>query len=425
MPALANRTVFHSVARSVARPPPESGGAHSPYSYVRRFIPAVLIGVATLAVVLSVGTPDDRSPVARLGAGTAAERDAAARELLALGEDALPDLKAGVESPDLAIRARCRAILELLQAGTDVGSPARRRRAVALVREALDAPGGLAAGGEYAKRFVALLPESGDALADAARAAANRPGTRAIVPSALVAAMGRYATSHALDTLLDLVDSRSIAPSGALYAARELRALRLTDAPARADSAPAGRPTANDLESARLRLAALFSDDSAPRRRAAASLYAALADADSAGPLAALVDDRDAAVRAEVANCLPRLPRLDPRALLVRLATDPAAEVRVAALEGLRDEPRDAVRELALRAAADDSPAVRAAAVPLLAGDRADAARVALARLEVDDSVRVRGAVRRAWTAPRTQPPEIEAKALPAAPAKTSAGAAQ
>jgi hypothetical protein len=239
-----------------------------------------------------------------------------------------------------------------------------------------------------------LAPESGDALAAAAQAAAERPGTRALVPAELVAALGRHVSPLALRTLVELVERRSVAPSGVLRVARELTARNLTARRAR-DADVGVVPSADDLEHARLRLAAQFADESASRRRAVAALYAALADADSAGPLAALVDDHDALVREEVARSLGRLPRLDARAVLSRLSADPSEGVRVAALEGLSDEPRDAVRDLALRAARDASAAVRSAAVALLTGDDTDSARGALARLEVDDSARVRGAVRR------------------------------
>ena len=56
-----------------------------------------LVGAALAIVAVAVAVPREASLVEKLAAPTAAERDAAAKELLALGKKALPELREAVQ----------------------------------------------------------------------------------------------------------------------------------------------------------------------------------------------------------------------------------------------------------------------------------------------------------------------------------------
>jgi hypothetical protein len=67
-----------------------------------------------MALVLAI-SPDAASLVARLGSGTLAEREEAARALEALGQASLPALDAALRSPDALVRSRVFAVWERVQ----------------------------------------------------------------------------------------------------------------------------------------------------------------------------------------------------------------------------------------------------------------------------------------------------------------------
>jgi hypothetical protein len=75
---------------------------------------ACLVPLMTLVLALA---PDAASLVARLGSGTVAEREEAARQLEAMGREALPALEAALRSPDAAVRSRILSVWERIQKG--------------------------------------------------------------------------------------------------------------------------------------------------------------------------------------------------------------------------------------------------------------------------------------------------------------------
>jgi hypothetical protein len=75
---------------------------------------ACLVPLITLALALA---PDVASLVARLGAGTVAEREESAKQLEAMGREALPALEAALRSPDAEVRSRVLSVWERIQKG--------------------------------------------------------------------------------------------------------------------------------------------------------------------------------------------------------------------------------------------------------------------------------------------------------------------
>jgi hypothetical protein len=75
---------------------------------------ACLVPLITLALALA---PDAASLVARLGAGTVAEREESAKQLEAMGREVLPALVAALRSPDAEVRSRVLPVWERIQKG--------------------------------------------------------------------------------------------------------------------------------------------------------------------------------------------------------------------------------------------------------------------------------------------------------------------
>lgn len=73
-------------------------------------------GLVSLMILLAI-PPDAAALVARLGSGTAADREEAAGQLEALGRPALPALEAVLRSPDAEVRARALSVWERIQRG--------------------------------------------------------------------------------------------------------------------------------------------------------------------------------------------------------------------------------------------------------------------------------------------------------------------
>jgi HEAT repeat protein len=352
----------------------------------------VLIGTACALVPLATPEPHPptrkvpaRSLTQQLAADTARERDEAAALLLARGEAVLPDLEIAARSPQPAIRERAIALVDLIRHGRGAGSPARARRATALVREARRQPWLLTPGSELDGAIGELLPEAASELSRAAEADAER----GFVREPLVRALARHATADSLQTLSTLLADERVAASSVLHAARDLG--RRPDR---------SRPEV-DLASAERRLEELLATRTAPLRRAAVALFAVVAGERGVAQLKRLVsDDPDAAVRVEAVRALGLLTPARHARLLRAVATgDGSARVREAALDALLLVPGAPVPAPAIEAADDPWPTVRAAAARLLRRDATPESLDTLRQLAHDPSARVRGAARRSLTA--------------------------
>lgn len=347
-----------------------------------RLRPALAGFVGFVCLVVVAGTPEHTKLVAKLGDRRARARDEAAVRLLEIGRAAVPALEEGVRSDDASVRTRSAALLELVRGDAD--GAIRARLAGAAVRDALTTTGGLAAGSATDERIAALMPESGRALAAAARISPSE----GLVSSQLAAALARHAAEETLASLATLVRDELVPPSAGLAAARELD--RAFDAsPERADA----------VRGEALRALAILdeamSSPHAPTRRAAVAVYGPLAGAAGTERIVAAAADPDASVRAECARVLG-VHAPGAAAALRRLAADGDAAVREAALTALLAVPGSPHGEPAVAAAADASPAVRAAAARLLGREATPDTVGCLETLASDPSLRVRAAARRA-----------------------------
>jgi hypothetical protein len=338
-----------------------------------------------LCVVAVVGAPDPETAAKRLGVRVARQREQAASELRADGAAARPALEAAATSSDPDVRSRARALLALLARDAD---SERRRDAELAVRDALRRDRGLEAGGPTDRRLASLEPESGDVLASAARAVAERSYVGADLACALV----RHATPSSVATLAALVRDERVFPSSVLAASRELDALLCRD-PQRAETLRGGAAAALDALREAMRSA------HAPTRRVATALFGALAGDDGAETLVAMACDRDTDVRAEACRVAGVYVPAQTAATLRETAADPCSEVRTAALAALLAVPGTPHPEPAVAAATDRSATVRAAAATLLAREATPDTLCVLQALAADPSARVRAAARRALAA--------------------------
>ncbi len=71
---------------------------------------ALLIGLSAVAADRPADPPDPAALVRQLGSSVFAQRQAAEKQLLALGPAALPAVAAGVASPDPEVARRCREL---------------------------------------------------------------------------------------------------------------------------------------------------------------------------------------------------------------------------------------------------------------------------------------------------------------------------
>jgi hypothetical protein len=340
-----------------------------------RLSAGLLIVGAAAALVASAAAPDPQSLARRLGDPTFKSRDEAARELVRLGRDAAPALAAAAAADDLEVRARARALLAIVSGDETI----RLRAADAAVRDALRLPDGLDAGSDADLRLAQAAPESGRALAAAARQIASH----GFVPPRLAAALARHATVESLAALAEFVRDERLLPSTAIALSRVI------------DSSPEAPAAAlAPLEEA-------MTSPAPATRRAAVALFGALAGESGRGRLIAACDDFDADVRVEAVRALGARAAAQSAHTLRALAADPNADVREAALTALAAVPGSPRPEPAVAAAQDASPAVRAAAARLLGRDATPETLGVLEALCSDPSARVRAAARRSLAALR------------------------
>lgn len=301
-----------------------------------------LVATALLAALIGLALPDADGLVRQLGAKRAADRDAAAAALRALGQDAVPALRRGMEDRAPSVRTRSAALLALTSADgarvdRDNDTPARlARRALAIAEHRM-------------------------------------------VPSDLVRSLGANPSAPTVAALTTLVHDERLLPSAGVAAARALE--HHATLPPLAPHLPALNEALDTLDG--------------PLRRAAAALVGALAT-DNLDPLDRRAGDAHPGVRIEVARALGRRGREASRAVLGRLARDEDADVRAAALEALAALPGAPHPAPGLNAAHDDAPRVRAAAAVLLGRDALPSSRGVLALLAQDPELRVRAAAARA-----------------------------
>jgi hypothetical protein len=349
-----------------------------------RLRPALLVASAFVAVALHAAAPEPADVAKRLADSTARGREDAARTLLTFGPVAAPALEAAAASADPEVRSRARALLALARDDASI----RVRAAAVAVRDALSAPGGLDAGTESDARLAALAPESGRALA----AAARRVAQRGYVARPLACALARHATSESLAALAEFVRDGRVFASTGLCAARDL------DRTLAADVARAATIRASAASALRALDDALRAPD-ATTRRLAVALLGALAGNAGVARIVEASRDLDAGVRAESARVLGLYAPAESAATLRALVGDSGAAVREAALTSLLAVPGAPCPECAVAAARDDSPAVRAAAARLLARDATPDSVGVIETLAADPSPRVRSAARRALAA--------------------------
>ncbi len=342
---------------------------------MRLYVAAALVAGSALVLLALAATPDARGLVARLEAESAAERDRAATELLALGDAAEPALIEATRGGPVAVRRRARALLATLR--DTGGREARLTEARALWRVSAGSADGAAARD--------ALASLGDDAARALATEAHRQAVVGLVDADLTEALGRQVSAATVSALAGLLVEDRLRASDTLRAARHLAA--------HPDAALAFLPTARrDLER-------VLRGARGPRRRAAAALLAACCDLDSALPRAReLASDDEPGVRIEAARWLSRLG-IGAGATLDLLADDPETSVRVAALEALVEIPGSPRPGPAVRNAEHADPAVRAAAAALLARDAVPDTESVLHRLLADESPRVRAAAERSATA--------------------------
>jgi hypothetical protein len=100
-------TTFHCLERSQGAPLLERETCST-------MVGAILVPLMTLVLAIST---DAASLVARLSSGTVAEQTEAARQLEAMGREALPTLEAALRSPDAEVRSRVASVWERIQKG--------------------------------------------------------------------------------------------------------------------------------------------------------------------------------------------------------------------------------------------------------------------------------------------------------------------
>ncbi len=301
-----------------------------------------LVATALLAALIGLALPDADGLVRKLGSERAADRDAAAAALLALGPAAVPALRRGAQDRAPSVRTRAAALLALASAD---GAQTDRDD---------DAPARLA------QRALAIAEHR-------------------MVPSDLVRSLGAHPSVPTVAALTKLVHDERLLPSAGVAAARALE--RHAALPPLAPHLPALDEALDTVDG--------------PLRRAAAALVGALAT-DNLEPLDRRAGDAHPGVRIEVARALGRRGREASRVVLARLARDADAGVRTAALEALAALPGAPHPAPGLDAAHDDAPRVRAAAAALLGRDALPSSLSVLALLAEDPELRVRAAAARA-----------------------------
>lgn len=352
------------------------------------------IGVAAAAVLATAGTPDpDRDAparpdaatlAARLGAARADERDAATAALASLGPGARIALEVAADADDPEVRFRARGLLARLGDDGRRASARRYREAVAAIRADGLCAAALAPGGPTDAALRAFAPESGTALADAAR----RTARHGLVDVPVAGALARLATPDSFAALAEVWRADRLVPSAGLAAAREIDAAT-DDDPETAGSVLGAAGRAADI------LGDPLAAREAPRRRTGVALLAAFRGRAEVGTLLRAAADPDPGVRAEAARTLGRHAPSDGAAALRALAADADPDVRVAALEALAHVSGAPTPGPAVAAAEDAVPAVRRAAARLLARDATPSEIPLLRRLASDPSASVRSVARR------------------------------
>jgi hypothetical protein len=340
---------------------------------VRPLVPLLILGAA-LVVLVTAGTPDARELGQRLSSDSAAERDAAARELKDMGEGARDTLEVLARDGAPEARRRSRALLGLLDSEDRLTARARGLEARALLRSALRQRGRLAAGSAHDERIAELADDGARAVA----AHAAREVARASFREQDALAVARHPSTLGVAALTAALRRDGVAGSAIVRAARAL-----VNAPAEMLG-----------DEARRSLQTVLAQRGDPRRRAAAALLLAF-EPDHAGQLAL---DGDPRVRIEAALALGRRGGCGASAL-ERLAADVDTDVRAAALEALRHVPGAPRPGPAHENAEHADPRLRAAAARLLARDAVPESLPVLARLATDDSARVRAAAERSLAA--------------------------
>ncbi len=199
--------------------------------------------------------PDARDVARRLDAASASERDAAARELAAMGEGARETLEVVARDGPPEARRRSRALLASLRPGGDLERRVRRLEARSLLRAALRQEGHLAAGSARDARLGELAAPGAEELG--ARTA--RRLSHGFLAQAEALAVARHPSPVGVRALVAALRADRVLGSAVVRAARALEAA----------------PGKLLPEATRAELRTVLRAAGDPRRRAAAALLLA------------------------------------------------------------------------------------------------------------------------------------------------------